>query len=152
MRREETTQQKGLAKGGDAASEVDDRPSPPASSTPADHQTLSTIFGERAPMELSLRQQCSARLLVQAVGQAVAALSPDDQDFLCYRYGLIDGTSHSLEATAARFQLTISETARRESRTLRLLRSPLGDAYSRVSLDSGQDPDVGDTWQGRLSL
>jgi hypothetical protein len=152
MRREETTQWKGLAIGGDAASKVEDRPSPPASSTPADHQTLSTIFGERAAMELSLRHQHSARRLVQAVGQAVAALTPDDQDFLCYRYGLIDGMSHSLEATAARFRLTISETARRESRTLRLLRSPLGEAYSRVSVDPGQHPDVGDAWQGRLGL
>ena len=103
-------------------------------------------------MRHAFPQQHPDQQLVHTVSQAAATLSPDDQDFLCQRYGLLDGIRHSLEATAERFQLTISETARRESRILRLLRSPLREAHLQLPLCSSRHSEGNDSWQGRFTL
>jgi len=71
------------------------------------------------PMDAAARE-----MLRESINHALAVLSERERQVLEYRFGLIDGTDHTLEEVGQHFNVTRERIRQIESKALRKLRHP----------------------------
>ena len=87
--------------------------------------------GADAPAEVAAR-----RMLAEAVEEALGELSEREQEVVRLRFGLVDGTVHTLEEVGREFGVTRERIRQIEAKTLAKLRHPQRSQKLKEFLDS----------------
>jgi RNA polymerase primary sigma factor len=69
-------------------------------------------------------EQAGRELLREEIEMVLGSLSPREAQVLGLRYGLIDGTAHTLEEVGAKFGVTRERIRQIETKAIRRLRHP----------------------------
>ncbi len=103
----------------------------PKTLTP-EFRLLTDIFGPKAAVtdtgEVAFAINEAARLKIQEV---LETLPEEQKNLILYKYGFLDGASHTIAETAAQLGISPDEARRMDALALRMLRHPSRSALIR---------------------